>query len=39
VNYFFGLDINLVIANGTDGAGYEMLKLFGVPFKEDKEKA
>ena len=38
-NYFFGMDINFVIINGSPGKSYELLKLFGVPFKENRDKA
>ena len=39
VNYNFGMDIVFVILNGGNGRSYELLKLFGVPFREDRQEA
>ena len=39
MNYNFGMDIIFVIKNGSFEKSYELLKLFGVPFKDDREKA
>lgn len=36
VKYTFGMDINFVIENGEGGKSFELLKHFGVPFREDR---
>jgi len=33
VKYNFGMDITFVIENGEGGKSYELLKMFGVPFR------